>query len=60
MYIIDYAVQMTLLVGSVSLKISKGPENKHNLNCENEHYLFWSWEINEISPYTHSLYQKKM
>jgi len=32
--------------------ISKGPEN--------EHYLFWSWEINEISHYTHSLYQKKL
>lgn len=36
-------------------RISNGPGNEHHLNCKNEHYLFWSWEINEISPYTHSL-----
>jgi hypothetical protein len=38
--------------------ICKSPENEHNLNCENEHYLFWSWEINESPRYSHSLYQK--
>jgi hypothetical protein len=53
MCIIDYAVEMTLLVGV-------GPENEHNPYGDNEHDLFWSWGINENSPYTHSLYQKNM
>jgi hypothetical protein len=39
--------------------VCKVPENEHNLCCEKKCYVFWGWEINEISHYTYSLHQKE-